>query len=116
MCTSFKKCPDAVDRKLSKLVMLVGTTASQSWGVRRKISDTASGCCMWHGYSYAVGLEPQSALGKKLVTDSEGPGWAATPPSPLLAVPNVTAHPSPASVPSSYYLMWHYNYLCPLNG
>ena len=34
-------------------------------------------------------------------------GWAgtfciATPPSPLLAVPNVTAHPSTASVPGSY--------------
>jgi len=27
----------------------------------------------------------------------------------LLAVPNVTARPSMASVPTSYYLMWHYN-------
>jgi len=41
-------------------------------------------------------------------------GWAVTfgtarrglaPPSPLLAVPNVTAHPSTASVPTSYYAM-----------
>jgi len=31
-----------------------------------------------------------------------------------LAVPNVTAHPSTASVPTSYYLMWYYNYLRPL--
>jgi len=31
--------------------------------------------------------------------------------SPLLAVPNVTTHPSTASVPTSYYLMWHYNCL-----
>jgi len=31
----------------------------------------------------------------------EGPGRAAAPPSPLLAVPNVTAHPSTASVPTS---------------
>jgi len=31
------------------------------------------------------------------------------PPSPLIAVPNVTAHPSTASVPTSYYSMWHYN-------
>jgi len=41
----------------------------------------------------------------------EGPGPAAAPPSPLLAVPNVTAHPSTASVgplPTSYYSMWHY--------
>jgi len=28
----------------------------------------------------------------------EGPGRAAAPPTPLLAVPNVTAHPSTASV------------------
>jgi len=31
------------------------------------------------------------------------------PPSPLLAVPNVTAHPSTAIVPTSYCSMWHYN-------
>jgi len=30
----------------------------------------------------------------------------------LLAVPNVTAHPSRASVPTSCHLMWHYNCLC----
>jgi len=36
-------------------------------------------------------------------------GWA--PPSPLLTVPNVTAHPS-----TSYYLMWHYNCLWALKG
>jgi len=35
----------------------------------------------------------------------EGPGRAAAPPSPLLAVPNVTDHPSTASVPTSYYSM-----------
>jgi len=33
---------------------------------------------------------------------------------PILAVPNVTAHPSTASVPTLYYLMWQYNYRCPL--
>jgi len=31
------------------------------------------------------------------------------PPSPLIAVPIVTANPSMASVPTSYYSMWHYN-------
>jgi len=35
----------------------------------------------------------------------EGPGRATAPPSPLLAVPNVTAYPSTASVPTSYYSM-----------
>ena len=46
----------------------------------------------------------------------EGPGRAATPSNPLLAVPNVTAHPSTASVPTLYYSMWHYNCLCTLKG
>jgi len=46
----------------------------------------------------------------------EGPGWAAAPPSPLLTVPNVTAHPLTASLPTSCYSMWRYNYLCPLKG
>jgi len=39
------------------------------------------------------------------------PGLAGAPPSPLLAVPNVTAHPSSlastASVPTSCHSMWH---------
>jgi len=42
-------------------------------------------------------------------------GWAG-PPRPLLAVPNVTAHPSTASVPTSYYSMSHYNCLWRLKG
>jgi len=41
----------------------------------------------------------------------EGTRRAGAPPSPLLAVPNVIAHPSTASVPTSYYLMWHYTCL-----
>ena len=45
-----------------------------------------------------------------------GPVHAVAPPSPLLAVPNVTAHPSTASVATSYYLMWHYNCLWTLKG
>ena len=39
-----------------------------------------------------------------------------SPHRPLLAVPNVTAHPSTASVRTSYYSMWHYNCLWRLNG
>jgi len=54
------------------------------------------GCYIWHS--------------------EEGPGRVAAPPSPLLAVPNVIVHPSTASVPTSYYSMWHYNYLCILNN
>jgi len=47
--------------------------------------------------------------------NEEGPGQAAASPSPLLAVglsnvrALVIAHPSTASVPTSYYSMWHNN-------
>ena len=43
----------------------------------------------------------------------EGTWRGCSPSRPLLDVPNVTvtAHPSTASVPTSYYSMWHYNYL-----
>ena len=44
----------------------------------------------------------------------EAPGRAA--PRSLLTVPNVTAHPSIASVPSSYDSTWHYNCLCAIKG
>ena len=39
---------------------------------------------------------------------------AAVPLSPLVAVPNVTAQPSMASVPTSYYSMLHRYCLCAL--
>ena len=42
-------------------------------------------------------------------------GWAGCGPAQsLIAVPNVTAHPSTASVPTLYYSMWHYSYSCTL--
>jgi len=34
---------------------------------------------------------------------------AAAPQYPILAVPNVTAQPSMTSVPTSCYVVWHYN-------
>jgi len=40
--------------------------------------------------------------------------FGTAPPSTLLAVPNVTAHQSTVSVPTSYYSIWHYKYLCTL--
>jgi len=43
-------------------------------------------------------------------------GGCCSPPRPLFAVPNVTADPSMASVPYSYYSMWHYNCLWSLKG
>ena len=44
----------------------------------------------------------------------EGPGRAGAPPSPLLAVPNVTAHPSTASVPITV-LLYNGPLLCGVN-
>jgi len=38
-------------------------------------------------------------------------GLRTAPPSPIVAVPNITACPSTASVPTSYYSVWHYNCL-----
>ena len=40
--------------------------------------------------------------------NEEGSGRAVAPPRPLLGVPTITAHPSTASVTTSYYSMWHY--------
>jgi len=36
----------------------------------------------------------------------EGTGRGRSPPRPLFVVPNITAHTSTASVPTSYYSMW----------
>ena len=44
----------------------------------------------------------------------EGPGQAAAPPSPLLVVPNVTAHPSTARVPITV-LLYNGLLLCGFN-
>jgi len=41
-----------------------------------------------------------------------GPGRAAVPPSPLLAVPNVTAYSLTASVRTSYYSRRHHSCVC----
>jgi len=45
----------------------------------------------------------------------EGPGRAAASPIPLLAVPNVTAHPLMASVPITVLLLYDGSLLCGFN-
>ena len=51
------------------------------------------------------------------VATKRGGDWAGPQPAQaLLAVPNVTGHPSMASVPTSNYSMWHYNCLWSLKG
>jgi len=49
-------------------------------------------------------------------TARRGLGGGLSPHSLLFAVTNVTTHPSTASVPTSYYLMWHYNRVLTLKG
>jgi len=56
-------------------------------------------------------------MGGLLHLIQRGGAWAGCDPaqSPL-AVPNVTAHPSTASLPTSYYSMWQYNCHCTIKG
>ena len=61
-------------------------------------------------------------MGGLLHLVQRGAEAGCSPTQSLLAVPkgpNVTAHPWTASVPTSYYSMWHYytySYLCTLEG
>jgi len=62
-----------------------------------------------NGYSNTViGTQAVDGWAGTFWYSGEGPGRDGAPPSPLLAVPNITAHPSTASVPTSYHSMWHY--------
>ena len=66
-----------------------------------------------------IGTLVVDGLGGLLHLVQRGGAWAGCGPAhmlrPLLAEPNVTAHTSTASVPTSYYSMWH-RYLCTLKG
>ena len=63
-----------------------------------------------------VVIDTLAVDGWAVTYSEEGPGRAAAPPSPLLAVPNVAAYSSTASVPTSYYSTWHYSCFCTLKG
>jgi len=84
---------------------LTGKLKPQSKG--SLYSNTMIGTLAVDGWAVTFGTARRGLGG------AEGPGRAGAPPSPLLAVPNVTAHPSTASVPTLYYSMWHYNCRCP---
>ena len=70
----------------------------------------------YHNYSNTV-IGTLAVDGYAVILVQQGRAWAVWGPaqSPL-AVPNVTAHPSTASVPTSYYSMWHYNCLRSIKG
>jgi len=76
----------------STLTLYGHINTAQQWTIIQRYGDWYTGhwlvgCYIWYS--------------------EEEPARAGAPPSPLLAVPNVTAHPSTASVPTSYYLTWH---------
>jgi len=52
-----------------------------------------------------IGTLAVDGVGCYIWYSEKGPWRAAAPPSPLIAVPNATAHPSTAGVPTSYYSM-----------
>ena len=83
---------------------LTGTLKPQSSGPL--YSNTVIGTLAVDGWAVTFGTAKRGLTGR-----------AGAPPSPLLAVPNVTAHSSTANVPTSHYSTWHYNYYqCPLKG
>ena len=71
------------------LTLLTHIKTAEQWTIIQQYSDWYTGrwwvdCYIWYS--------------------KEGPGRVADPSSPLLAVPNVTAHPSTASVPITVLL------------
>jgi len=93
--------PHAESRPLNRFNPLIATWKPQSNGPLYRNTVIGNGrwwvgCYIWYS--------------------EEGLGRAVAPPSPLIAVLNVTAHPSAVSVPTLYCSLWHYNCLRTLKG
>ena len=71
----------------------IGALKPQSNGPLQWAIRSSSSRMRWYNRRWWVGCY--------ILYSEEGPRRAAAPPSPLLAVPNVTAHPSTVSVPTS---------------
>ena len=126
--TRMVSLPDGV--KISKislfvLAQLTNVTDAQTDGHR--VTAIAALCIASHGkkrratdhhtvQQYRYWYTGRLWVGCYIWYSDEWFWQVGAPPSPLLAVPNVTAQPSTASVPTSYYLMWHYNCLWTLKG
>ena len=122
---------DALKRHVTVLYHKFGSPVSRGW-VRALSTFDISKCqpliasCLWtevmvqffSAFNPLMGTGNYSAhriiwswytgrwwVGCYIWYSEEGTGRAGAPPSPLLAVPNVTTHPSTASVPTSYYSM-----------
>jgi len=78
---------------------LIATLKPQSNGL--SYSKTVIGTLAVDGWAVTFGT----------ARSEEGNGRGRSPPMLLLPVPNVTAHPSTASVQTSFYSMWKYNCL-----
>jgi len=95
----------------SHLNPLIATLKPQSNGP--SYSNTVIGTLAVDGWAVAFVTARRGLVGA-----AARPGCTRPPlwPPALLAVPNVTAHPSTPNVPTSYYSLWHYNCLWSLKG
>ena len=81
--------------RFNSFKLLMGTLKPHSNGpLYSNVSNTVIGTLAVSGWAVTFGT-----------TRGARAGQAEAPSSPFLAVPNVTAHPSTASVPTSYYSM-----------
>ena len=93
---------DPVNKAVPSFNTVITTLKPQS--NRASYSNTVIGTLVVGGWAVTFG------------TARMGTGRGRSPPRPLLTVPNVTAHPSTASVSTSCYSMWLYNCLWSLKG
>ena len=107
----WKFCADSCHRSTAIATKLLAVTGEQQeyfascrGGVVLTLQSAVSHLIMWNWYT------GRWWVGCYIWYSEEGPGRGCSLPRPLLAVPNVTAHPSTASVPitvlSCFILSW----------
>jgi len=92
-------------------VRCVSTASSHSSGSLRtssQLAEPSSATAQHATISPTTNVNPLTAEKRTIIYEA---GTLASPPRSILAVPNVTAHPSTASVPTSYSSTWHHNCL-----
>jgi len=70
-------------------------------------------------YDHIKAAQQRTIIQQTVIGTLAVDGWAVTFGTARMglgAVPDVTAHPSTASVPASYHSIWHYNCFCTLKG
>jgi len=107
--------PAALLRRRRQLAQSLASPWREIWA-QSKIRNPSIATLKPHsnGPSYSntvIGTLAADGWAVTFGTARRGLGCGRSPPRSFLAVPNVIAHSSTASVPTSYYLMWHYNCL-----